>query len=144
MRYMFGQFVHAYPDDGDWEEGTRRNDWADIALKWYDRELKEEDVDVGPDTYVQDSTGDWRAEEIRPQERSETETWYLQPEGTLSRDRTDDTDTEVVAVDPARHQSIYYPGRSPTATPALDSRRTVSTRTTASPASGNPSRELST
>jgi len=113
MRYMLGQFAHAYPDDGDWEVGTRRNDWADIALRWYDRELKGKDVDVGPDAYVQDSTGQWRAEDTWPPERAETETWYLQPGGDVTREQTDETGSEVVAVDPDRHQSVFYPGSAP-------------------------------
>lgn len=113
MRYMLGQFSHAYPDDGDWSEGTRRNDWADIVLRWYDRELKGKDVEVGPDAYVQDSTGQWRAEDTWPPERATLETWYLRPDDTLARERSDETDTRVVAVDPDRHQSVFYPGDVP-------------------------------
>jgi putative CocE/NonD family hydrolase len=110
MRYMLGQFAHAYPDDGNWEPGTRRNDWADIALRWYDRELKGKDVDVGPDAYVQDSTGAWRAEQTWPPERAETERWYLQPGDSLSREPTDETGSATVAVDPDRHGAVFFPG----------------------------------
>ena len=113
MRYMLGQFGHAYPDDGDWAEGTRRNDWADIALRWYDRALKGKDIEVGPDAYVQDSTGGWRAEDTWPPERAETETWRLQPGGTLSREPTDETGSATVAVDPDRHGALFYPGDVP-------------------------------
>jgi putative CocE/NonD family hydrolase len=113
MRYMLGQFSHAYPDDGDWAEGTRRNDWADIALRWYDRELKGKDVEVGPDAYVQDSTGGWRAEDTWPPERAETGTWRLQPGGGLSREPTDETGSATVAVDPDRHGALFYPGDVP-------------------------------
>ena len=113
MRYMLGQFGHAYPDDGDWAEGTRRNDWADIALRWYDRELKGKNVEVGPDAYVQDSTGGWRAEDSWPPERAETKTWRLQPGGGLSREPTDETGSATVAVDPDRHGALFYPGDVP-------------------------------
>lgn len=113
LRYMLGQFGHAYPDDGDWPEDTRRNDWADIVFQWYERELKGKDVEVGPDAYVQDSMGQWRAEDTWPPERAETETWHLRPDGELSRKPTDETGSEFVAVDPDRHQSVFYPGDAP-------------------------------
>ena len=113
VRYMLGQFAHAYPDDGDWAEGTRRNDWADIALRWYDRELKGEDVEVGPDAYVQDSTGRWRTEDTWPPARAETETWRLQPGGDLSRTPAEATGSVTVAVDPDRHGALFYPGDVP-------------------------------
>ena len=113
VRYMLGQFGHAYPDDGDWAAGTRRDDWADIALRWYDRELKGKNVEVGPDAYVQDSTGEWRTEDTWPPKRTDSETWRLQPGGTLSREPTDETGSATVAVDPDRHGAVFYPGEVP-------------------------------
>ena len=60
VKQMLGQWAHAMPD---WEHEHTRWDFADVALRWFDRHLKgRRRVDTGPAVEVQDTSGRWRAE----------------------------------------------------------------------------------
>lgn len=72
---LWGRWHHAVPDfmgthplevaAGDLNP-TIRYDWAEMLLRWFDRELKGTDVDVGPPVQVADNTGAWRVEKEWP------------------------------------------------------------------------------
>lgn len=58
---LLGQWAHNYPDRPDEHENLRW-DWAEMLLRWFDRELKGIPTDTGPAVEVQDTHGNWRAE----------------------------------------------------------------------------------
>lgn len=58
---LLGQWGHNYPDRPEEHENLRW-DWAEMLLRWFDRELKGVSTDAGPDVQVQDHRGNWRAE----------------------------------------------------------------------------------
>lgn len=120
VRYMIGQWNHTYLDAERTPDGTRRTDWADVLLEWWDQELEGEDADLGPDAYVQDSTGEWRFGKTWPPADAREQTWYLQPNESLARDRTDETATYTVAVDPDRHGASPFAGDNPPGVPRPD------------------------
>lgn len=60
VKQLLGQWAHDYPDKGQPE--TMRWDWAQILLNWFDRYLKDVNVDVGPPVQVQSNDGRWRDE----------------------------------------------------------------------------------
>lgn len=61
-KLLLGQWGHNYPDRPA-ENNHWRMDWAEVLLRWFDRELKGDmSVYTGPDVEVEDSLGNWRAE----------------------------------------------------------------------------------
>ncbi len=64
VKQLVGQWGHTYPDTAS--DANKRYDWAEILLRWFDRELKGLDVDVGPAVQVQDNQGAWRDEAAWP------------------------------------------------------------------------------
>lgn len=81
---LLGQWAHNYPDRPD-EHDHLRWDWAEMLLRWFDRELKGVDTDTGPDVEVEDHRGRWRAEPENawpPQDATWT-TFYPSAGGTL-------------------------------------------------------------
>lgn len=66
VKHLYGQWAHAWPDSNAENSPHARWDWAEILLRWFDRELKGLDVDVGPRVQVEDSSGAWRSEDTWP------------------------------------------------------------------------------
>ncbi len=92
VKYLLGQWGHAWPDGDYLDDPQRRLDFAEILLHWFDHELKgDTTVDLGPKVQVQDSTGQWRSSDAWPPVDTTRQTWYLQPGGELSLDPTDET-----------------------------------------------------
>lgn len=97
-RAVFGQWSHAFPDNGYGDEPVRE-DWRAIVHAWYDHELLDRDngvVDLLPPVQVQDSTGDWRAEDTWPPKRAEPRTLHLSSEGQLARGEASTLDPPLV------------------------------------------------
>jgi predicted acyl esterase len=63
VKQLLGQWSHSVPDA---ENGHSRWDFADIALRWFDRHLKNRRVDTGPAVEVEDTSGRWRAADAWP------------------------------------------------------------------------------
>ncbi|HWH08990.1 MAG TPA: CocE/NonD family hydrolase [Candidatus Thermoplasmatota archaeon] len=69
VKYLLSQTGHAWPDSrrNDVEKAAARWDWAEMLLRWFDRELKgDATADPGPKAQVQDSSGQWRMEDAWP------------------------------------------------------------------------------
>jgi predicted acyl esterase len=73
VKMMLGQWGHDWPDRAARQESDNpvikhsvRWDWAELLKRWFDKELKGLDVEVGPPVDVQDSHGGWRAEGTWP------------------------------------------------------------------------------
>lgn len=75
VKQWLGQWAHDWPDQGSPE--TRRWDFAEVLLRWFDRELKGLDVDVGPPVQVQSNDGRWRDELAWPPKDADHRTLYL-------------------------------------------------------------------
>ncbi|HUR69038.1 MAG TPA: CocE/NonD family hydrolase [Candidatus Thermoplasmatota archaeon] len=58
---LLGQWAHNYADRPE-EHNNLRWDWAEMLLRWFDRELKGVDTDVGPALEIEDHRGNWRVE----------------------------------------------------------------------------------
>jgi putative CocE/NonD family hydrolase len=99
VKYWLGQWGHAWPDGDYLDQPTRRLDFAETLLRWFDHELKGEEVDVGPKVQVQDHTGQWRSADAWPPEDANEATLYLAPDGELAR--ADDAPEATVTVGPA-------------------------------------------
>ena len=70
VKQFLGQWAHAVPD---WEHEHTRWDFADVALRWFDRYLKgRTTVDTGPAVEVEDSSGRWRGEAAWPPQNGTT------------------------------------------------------------------------
>jgi predicted acyl esterase len=65
VKQLVGQWGHSYPDMRAGSE-TKRWDWAEILLRWFDSELKGVAVDTGPPVQVQDNSFGWRDEAAWP------------------------------------------------------------------------------
>lgn len=63
---LLGQWRHDYPDRPEANPHATRWDFAESLLRWFDRELKGLDVDVGPVVDVEDNQGRWRLEAAWP------------------------------------------------------------------------------
>lgn len=83
VKQFLGQWAHDHPDQGT--ESTKRYDWAEILLRWFDSELKGLDVDTGPTVQVQSNDGRWRDELDWPPKDADMRTLYL-ARGTLNRE----------------------------------------------------------
>lgn len=93
VKHILGQWQHAtWPDTAHLPPGavtsppnpTPRADWAEILVRWLDRELRGEDVDVGPRVQVADSSMRWRSEERWPPPDAEIRTFHLAADGALA------------------------------------------------------------
>jgi len=102
---LLGQWPHAHPDDGS--AGTHaRWDFADIALAWFDRWLKEDrSADTGAIVEVEDSAGRWRRETRWP--RPNRDRLYLTAQQTLAGAPGKGSATGVLAQDSrSRHYLV--------------------------------------
>lgn len=85
-RAIFGQWSHAFPDNGYGEEPARE-DWRAIVHAWYDHELLGIDngiTELLPPVQVQDSTRQWRAEDSWPPPRADNTSFHLAPDARLA------------------------------------------------------------
>jgi predicted acyl esterase len=107
-KLWFGQWSHIYPDRPEEVEDCDlcphpdgvRWDFAEVLKRWFDAELKGQDVDTGPKVWSQDNRGGWHAsEDWPPQEGTEAHDLYL-GDGTLARDETGSGSATLLA--PAR------------------------------------------
>lgn len=84
VKHLYGQWGHAWPDSNAENSPHARWDWAEILLRWFDRELKGLDVEVGPRVQVEDSTGAWRSEDAWPPKDAVPLALKLGADGTLT------------------------------------------------------------
>jgi X-Pro dipeptidyl-peptidase len=93
VKQLLGQWAHAMPD---WEHAHMRRDFADLALRWFERHLKgRQDVDTGPAVEVQDTTGRWRGEDEWP------------PPNTKTYALGDDTSSEALLAPDSRSRHFF-------------------------------------
>lgn len=97
VKQLLGQWGHARPD-GDMEDpDTRRWDFAEILLHWFDHWLEPGvERDLGPRVQVQDTRGDWRSADAWPPAEASPMTLNLHPDGTLSPDASGDASTRTL------------------------------------------------
>jgi X-Pro dipeptidyl-peptidase len=104
VEQLLGQWSHWHPDD----EGNphARMDFADLALAWFDRQLKgDEDANTGARVEVEDSAGQWRREKRWPPRNRRT--LQLTAERTLAPAASDATASAVLAQDSrSRHYLV--------------------------------------
>ena len=110
VKHLLGQWHHAWPDSpspGDME--TKRWDWADMLLDWFDHWLKgDTGVDLGARAEVQDSSGAWRTASTWPAPDAEPYELFLNPDGSLGSEPSEDSGIMPVAgldTDPVRCRS---------------------------------------
>jgi putative CocE/NonD family hydrolase len=84
VKHLYGQWAHAWPDSNPEKSPHARWDWAETLLRWFDRELKGLDVDVGPRVQVEDSSGRWRSEDAWPPADAWPVTFRLGGDGALA------------------------------------------------------------
>lgn len=113
VKHLLGQWYHAWPDSSGLQPPVARYDWADLLLKWFDRELKGRNVDVGPRVEVQDSSGQWRYASAWPPNNARTQKLHLAPDMTLSPQAVDDTGSALLVPDPFRTTVGYLSGFEP-------------------------------
>ncbi len=100
VKYLLGQWGHAWPDGDYLDDPERRLDFAEILLRWFDHELKEDTTaDLGPKVQVQDSTGQWRSSDTWPPTDTTSVTWHLNPGDELSTEASDETASVPVTGD---------------------------------------------
>ena len=81
VKHVLGQWGHSWPDGSV----GARTDWANVLLRWWDRWLKEDGSDTGPNVEVQDTQRRWRAEpQWPPRPTSGERTLYFGADGTLT------------------------------------------------------------
>jgi X-Pro dipeptidyl-peptidase len=106
LKMLLGQWPHAWPDQSSLSAPTRRPDFPDILLSWFDRWLKgDTTIDTGPGAEVEDSSGRWRADESWPPANAHDETMFATAAGGLATDPVSATSTATLAPD---QQSRYY------------------------------------
>jgi X-Pro dipeptidyl-peptidase len=96
-KLWFGQWSHIYPDRPDQVEECERCpypdgvrwDFAETLKRWFDSELKGQDVDTGPTVWSQDNRGGWHPSEDWPPENAETHGFYL-GDGELATEATEE------------------------------------------------------
>jgi predicted acyl esterase len=64
VKTLIGQWVHTFPDLG--APATKRWDYAEILLHWFDKYLKGVETETGPIVQVQDNLMRWRNEDHYP------------------------------------------------------------------------------
>jgi predicted acyl esterase len=84
VKQLYAQYGHTYPGavGGDDEERRQaakmhRADYAEMLLRWFERELKGLDVDTGAPAQVADDLGRWRNEAHYPPHDATWTTWHL-------------------------------------------------------------------
>ncbi len=78
-RAIFGQWSHAFPDNG-YDDEPARDDWRTIVHAWYDHHLLGREngiLDRLPPVQVQDDQGAWRAETTWPPADAEAVSFHL-------------------------------------------------------------------
>ena len=94
---LLGQWKHATPD-GPGSEPNTRYDFADIALNWFDRFLKDDtSAPIGPRVQVEYDTGHWRIATRWPERISSR--LHLTAAGTIAPAASADTATALLAPD---------------------------------------------
>jgi predicted acyl esterase len=101
----YGQWGHALPDTDcpistpRWVTPPCRLDFAEVLFRFFEKHLKEKDVDDGPDIQVQDDLGYWRNADSYPPADPEWLEFKLNAAGTLGEDGGPET---AVTLEPAR------------------------------------------
>jgi predicted acyl esterase len=112
-KLWFGQWSHIYPDRPDQVEECDlcphpdgvRWDFAEVLKRWFDSELKGQDVDTGPQVWSMDNRGGWHAsEDWPPTESAETHDLYL-GDGELSTEPTDEGSAMLTTPDAVTTES---------------------------------------
>ncbi len=111
VKQWLGQWSHDYPDwettsvtsPRDLPNPTRRMDWAEVLIHWFDYWLKNDTAaDLGPRIQVADSSGAWRSEAAWPPTDATPSTFQLASEGRLVRETSTTAGTVLVGPDPVR------------------------------------------
>jgi putative CocE/NonD family hydrolase len=91
VKELYGQWDHNTPNGlcvaraPAWATAPCRIDWAEIALRWFDRYLKgAADNDLGPSVQVQDDVGYWRNAEAFPASAPQWTEFHLSADGALA------------------------------------------------------------
>jgi len=103
VKHLLGQWAHAWPDSNAENSPHARWDWAEILLRWFDRELKGLDVDVGPKVQVEDSSGRWRSDDSWPPRDATPVTFYLAPGGALATEPASGSERVPIGPTPTKH-----------------------------------------
>jgi predicted acyl esterase len=82
VKTLIGQWPHTFPDLG--APATKRWDYAEILLHWFDRYLKDIPTDIGPWVQVQDNQMRWRTEDHYPPLDARWTTLHLASGGKLA------------------------------------------------------------
>jgi predicted acyl esterase len=111
VKYLLGQWYHAWPDGDYLDQPDRRVDFAEILLHWFDRELKGANVDVGPKVQVQDDDGKWRSGDHWPPADVEQRSFHPSADGSLTEDGAEEgTVTVGPTTSAASSQPVAYQG----------------------------------
>jgi len=103
VKYVLGQWGHAWPDSSNYRNPIPRWDWASLLLRWWDYWLKgKTQVDLGPRVEVQDSSLQWRRDGSWPPRDARPMRLYMSPDGSLAPNPSKDTSPGLVAFDPTR------------------------------------------
>jgi predicted acyl esterase len=127
VKHLLGQWGHSWPDTGP--TATRRADFADMLLTWFDFWLKCDDVrvgpplqcgespvDLGPRVLVQDNQMGWREEAAWPPAEPSS-ALFLAPDGRLVDQPSQTSGSATLAPDPdhttaASNSGAALPGAS--------------------------------
>lgn len=102
VKHLLGPWPHAFPDGKSAGE-SRRLDFAEILLHWFDFWLKEDRaVDLGPRVQVQDTEGRWRSEDDWPPRDATSVTLHLAAGGALAAAAGGEGEPVAVGADPRR------------------------------------------
>ena len=83
VKTLIGQWEHTYPDTSSAFPQSKRWDWAEILLHWFDYWLKGINTDLGPAAQIQDNQDKWRNEAIWPPRDATWTTLHLGSGGQL-------------------------------------------------------------
>ena len=122
VKALLGQWGHSHPDEV--EPPSRRPDYADILLRWFDRWLKGVRGPTGPAAQVEDDAGSWRNVSAWPAPGRRA-TYRLSASGELTA-KGAAAGTAVLAPDPVHVQDpAAAQGAGIGSVPALDAVRGV-------------------
>ena len=106
VKILMGQWNHSWPDGNGLSYPTRRPDFPDMLLAWFDRWLKNDHgVETGPAVEVEDASGQWRTDVAWPSPAATDDVLYGAASGGLAATPADATATAVLAPD---QRSRYY------------------------------------